>query len=125
MTMRSAGGAPASPPLADAREGGPLVDLTWSEGLPTDVAASFTLRALERAERLRTLDPKAPSFAAEAHQVRGSAGTVGLPAISEAAGEIEDAAAAGMALDGPVERYARVLEETRRELARLGAIPHG
>jgi HPt (histidine-containing phosphotransfer) domain-containing protein len=100
-----------------------LVDLSWSAGIPAEVAASFTQRALDRAERLRTLEPGAETFLSEVHQVRGSAGTVGLSAISQVAGEIEDGAGDGVALEPLIAKFARVLDETRRELVRLGAIP--
>jgi HPt (histidine-containing phosphotransfer) domain-containing protein len=57
-----------------------------------------------------------------AHKLKGSAGTLGLPAISAAAVRIESAVAEG--LDGAplVPDLERTIEATRLELVRLGIL---
>jgi len=74
---------------------------------------------IERIENLERLAATPGSDAAqieegrtEAHKLRGLLGTIGLPAGSDAAGEVEDLLAAGdVAIDEPLGRLGELVRE--------------
>ena len=88
-----------------------LADL-WERRRPAIIARVEHLEALAAAS-----DPSPEEVEAgrtEAHKLRGLLGTIGLPAGTEAAGEVEDLLAAGdIAIAEPLGRLGKLVREHR------------
>lgn len=63
-----------------------------------------------------------PGLASLAHKISGSAGTLGLRGIAEAAARIEAAAKGGDTIAGLVARLERLIQTTHEELVELGIL---
>jgi HPt (histidine-containing phosphotransfer) domain-containing protein len=119
----------APQPAAVAEPAGSLVDAQVLAGLAR-VVGDDQMKSLVRLgmEAYRDYCAGMGSAAADAelrsgaHKLKGSAGTLGLPAISAAAVRIESAVAKG--IDGAplVRDLERTIEATRLELVRLGIL---
>jgi HPt (histidine-containing phosphotransfer) domain-containing protein len=86
-----------------------LADL-WARRRPAILARVDQLEALAAAEAPDATEIEAGRV--EAHKLRGLLGTIGLPAGSEAAGEVEDLLAEGnLAIAEPLGRLAMLVRE--------------
>lgn len=99
----------AAAPRGDSDWDRQLADL-WQRRRPA------ILERIEELERLvATSDPRPEQIEecrTEAHKLRGLLGTIGLPAGSDAAGEVEDLLAAGhVEISDPLAQLRRLVED--------------
>lgn len=128
--LSSHGRVPA-PALIDAAgsDDAALVDMAVVENLrklaPSDALAGMLASSLKTAEQccavLAGVDAHG-SFVAQAHKLKGTAGTFGMPKLSALAARIETSARTGDPLGALVLELQAALIDTRSELERLGLV---
>jgi PAS domain S-box-containing protein len=126
--QQDAAAAPARPGTDQPDD--PLVDLDVLAGLRrmvgTEEVRAMVRKGIDSYARYcqAMLDPAAApaAIAAEAHKLKGSAGTIGLGAIGAAAARIETALEAGSAAGDLVAQLKTTIDGTRAELVDLGIL---
>lgn len=127
---RHAGTAPLAVPPKEVRMDDRLLDEGALAAL-RKMAGDEELKELLRigmsgydaaCERMAALDATVQALAQEAHKLRGSAGTLGLAAVSRLAERIEQEAQQGRAARELVPQLRAAIAATRAELQRRGAL---